>query len=115
MPYKDKTSPQAQENLRYHRRKHYAENKEQYLRRNKEAALRKAAFLRHLKETTPCTDCGQKFPPEVMEFDHLTDKKTEVAAMLRFSWTQLRAEIAKCELVCANCHSLRTAQRRRQS
>jgi hypothetical protein len=27
-------------------------------------------------------------------------------------WSEIEAEMAKCDLVCANCHRIRTAERR---
>lgn len=67
------------------------------------------AMLKGLK-TGPCVDCGGLFPPECMDFDHRADKaftisKTPVPA------DRLMAEVAKCDLVCANCHRLRTFDR----
>lgn len=63
----------------------------------------------------PCTDCGQTFDPICMDFDHLpgTDKILNVGRMVtrKFAWAKIEAEIAKCELVCANCHRLRTKKR----
>ncbi len=60
----------------------------------------------------PCMDCG--FIPKVpyqMHFDHRapTEKKFTIARMVtRTPWEVLLAEVAKCDLVCANCHALRT-------
>lgn len=69
-----------------------------------------------LYKAAPCTDCGQRFPAQVMEFDHLdaTQKTDDVAALVRDRETPsvVFAEIAKCELVCANCHRIRTLYRR---
>jgi len=50
-----------------------------------------------------------------MDFDHLSDKVANVAALAANcnSWKTLTEEIAKCELVCACCHRVRTAQRER--
>ena len=60
-------------------------------------------------KTTPCVDCGNSFPPCVMDFDHVRGEKvTSVSRMLRWSRERLLAEIAKCDLVCSNCHRLRT-------
>ena len=60
----------------------------------------------------PCHDCGQTFPPECMDFDHRdgTTKADNVSRLLH-SWPALLAEIAKCDLVCANCHRIRTRRR----
>lgn len=63
----------------------------------------------------PCADCGQKFPPWVMQFDHVRGKKRwDVASMIGQMCTKkaIEEEIAKCELVCANCHANRTYRRR---
>lgn len=60
----------------------------------------------------PCTDCKKKFPPYVMHWDHLGDKKANLALMIcNSSWQAILDEIAKCELVCSNCHGLRTVAR----
>ena len=70
------------------------------------------ARLDELKEA-PCIDCKNTFPPECMDFDHLpgTEKVAGVGAMI----TSSIAEISKCDLVCANCHRIRTTFRKRQN
>lgn len=61
----------------------------------------------------PCIDCGQTFPVECMDFDHkYSEKIKDVAMMVDFSEKKLTAEIAKCDLVCANCHRTRTKARK---
>jgi len=64
--------------------------------------------LKELKESKPCMDCGNYFPYYVMDFDHQRDKRFQIANMLSFSWSLIEKEIEKCELVCANCHRIRT-------
>lgn len=59
----------------------------------------------------PCTDCGIKYPPYVMQFDHLRDKEFQIGNSFTFSLERVLAEIEKCEVVCANCHAERTHQR----
>lgn len=62
-------------------------------------------------KANPCVDCGVSYPPYVMDFDHRdpTLKLKSVGAMaLSASWKAIEAEIAKCDLVCANCHRERT-------
>lgn len=61
----------------------------------------------------PCVDCGKTFPPCVMDFDHLdpSTKIQRVSWMHRNSVKKIIAEIDKCELVCSNCHRLRTYNR----
>jgi len=54
----------------------------------------------------PCHDCGQKYPPYVMDFDHRENKKRLVSKMGTFKG--MLAEAAKCDVVCANCHRIRT-------
>lgn len=59
----------------------------------------------------PCVDCGET-DPIVLEFDHLQDKKFAISAGIRNrNWADVLDEIAKCEVVCANCHRRRTIMR----
>lgn len=70
-------------------------------------------FVRRLREQ-PCTDCMGEYPWYVMEFDHCRGvKDTDIAKMVHkpVGMERLRREIAKCDLVCANCHRARTYAR----
>jgi 5-methylcytosine-specific restriction endonuclease McrA len=61
----------------------------------------------------PCRDCGGIFHAEAMEFDHvLGDKEFNISKIRGRSMKRLKKEIAKCDLICANCHRARTARRR---
>lgn len=99
-------------------RSHYEANRPLYLARaaaaNKRSRTRGRNLAREAKEV-PCTDCGVQYPPHVMQFDHVRGVKLfdigSRAGQGTVSLATLRAEIAKCEVVCANCHAERTYQR----
>jgi hypothetical protein len=62
-----------------------------------------------------CADCGNKSTQQLLEFDHLpgTEKSFNIGEQIgNRSRETLWAEIAKCDVVCANCHNIRTANRR---
>lgn len=67
-------------------------------------------------KSQPCMDCGGRFPPECMDFDHRpgTDKKFIIGGELSHAMDDVLTEMAKCDLVCSNCHRIRTKQRRAQ-
>jgi len=74
---------------------------------------RLASFVDEFK-TKPCHDCGNRFPTECMDFDHARGKKLgDVSAMVLKTKpiALIKAEIEKCEVVCANCHRIRTSRR----
>jgi len=60
-----------------------------------------------------CVDCGQVPHLAAFEFDHVNGEKVKnVGIMLStHSWKAILAEALKCELVCANCHRVRTSNR----
>lgn len=70
-------------------------------------------------KSDPCMDCGQSFHPWQMQFDHRdpSQKKFNIATAVhwtyqaRYSKEAILEEIAKCDLVCANCHADRTHRR----
>ena len=90
-------------------------------RREKVKADRRShvKWMDSLKEGRPCADCGLTYPPYVMEWDHLpgTEKALVLADTRRSAHARKRIldELAKCELVCANCHRERTFGTRRKA
>lgn len=65
-------------------------------------------------KNNPCLDCGLKYSIKSMDFDHLGDKKYKISHFRSnaYSVETLKKELSKCDLVCANCHRLRTLKRR---
>jgi NAD-dependent dihydropyrimidine dehydrogenase PreA subunit len=61
----------------------------------------------------PCLDCGGVYPSYVMDFDHRpnTIKLFDVSNPKTTNREKIQAEIDKCDLVCANCHRIRTYNR----
>lgn len=96
-----------QEHYRAHRRRYI----DQSQLRKKEVFAERLAFLIDFLREHPCVDCGES-DPVVLEFDHLRDKSFSVSQGFRDRrWQSVLDEIAKCEVVCANCHRRRTARR----
>lgn len=98
-----------------YKQEHYARNKERYIasaaRRNRRVAEERWLFLIEYFATHPCFDCGES-DPMVLEFDHLGEKSFGISGGLRYRrWEEVLAEMAKCDVVCANCHRRRTAHR----
>jgi hypothetical protein len=59
----------------------------------------------------PCMDCGGSFPPECMDYDHRDPslKSFEIGRNRALTnWSRMEEELAKCDLICANCHRIRT-------
>lgn len=96
-------------------RSYYSLNHDRQLKlaliRRAKARLINKNYLKSIKDK-PCVDCGIKYDYYVMDFDHLNeqDKENNVARMAAGGWSlkKLIKEINKCEVVCANCHRIRT-------
>lgn len=82
-----------------------------YKRRMKYAEDR--LFIEKCKNK-PCADCRGWFEPVCMDFDH-RDPKTKKYHVTNmpggYSLITIAKEIAKCDLVCSNCHRIRTERR----
>lgn len=61
----------------------------------------------------PCVECGER-DPVVLQFDHLREKRNDIAytSTAGFAWSTILVEIAKCQVLCANCHTRKTARER---
>lgn len=101
------------EKERERRKRSYKNHKEKALECNRRVKMKCKEYLKELRTDTPCADCKQKFPYYVLQFDHTEDNKTsEVSKLAHNGMTlKLMAEVKKCEIVCANCHTIRTYRR----
>lgn len=75
----------------------------------------KLSAVSMLKLEKGCADCGYNKHPEALDFDHTKDNKVMGVARMVSKHMSLEAileEAEKCEVVCANCHRVRTADRR---
>jgi hypothetical protein len=94
---------------------YHLSRRELRLAQKRERRRETRSWYQTLKEDKPCADCGGVFHQAAMTWDHRpgTVKRCEVSMMVRgFSRQAILDEIAKCDLVCANCHAARTAERR---
>jgi hypothetical protein len=97
-------------NAAYHRRHKKRINAMVQARNKRVWADNVERLLAHLL-AHPCVDCGER-DPLVLEFDHQRDKIKNIAQLVRgWSWQTIEREIAKCDVVCANCHRRRTFTR----
>ena len=93
--------------------KYLSYQKKYQARTGREHRAKRFGWLDEIK-ADPCMDCGRAFPPECMDFDH-RDPSVKLfnvsgAAVSGRSLESVRAEVAKCDLVCACCHRIRTAR-----
>ena len=98
----------------YHR-KHYKTHRVQRLASNKARRAELQARVNNLK-FKPCMDCEWKFDVHCMQFDHRDPKQKlfsiATAVAQCYEWSRIEQEIKKCDLVCANCHAVRTWRQR---
>lgn len=106
MPYKD---PVLRKQYKY---QWYLDNKESVHLRGRRDKHKKRMFVAKIKDV-PCMDCGQKYPFYVMDLDHRdpTNKIQNVGKLINQSWEKILLEIDKCDVVCSNCHRIRTYNR----
>lgn len=98
-------------------RAYYQANKErrkaQIRERNVVAIERNRKNLIEYLSDKSCVDCGYT-DSRALQFDHIDPqcKRNDVSNMVgsAYSWESILEEIAKCEIVCANCHSVRTCE-----
>jgi len=62
-----------------------------------------------------CTECGYNDHPYALEFDHIDplQKHMAISDMYCYSWPRVKAELAKCQLLCGNCHNIKTITAKR--
>ena len=93
---------------------YYPKQKKRFIEAATRFYQRKRAFINSIKDV-PCKDCGRKYSPACMDFDHVNGgKRLAVSALLAkgFPMEDIINEVKKCEPICSNCHRIRTWKRR---
>lgn len=71
--------------------------------------------IQKIKLDSGCVDCGYRKHPAALDFDHIDpmQKSFQISSSLGSrSWDEILSEIEKCEVRCANCHRIKTAEGR---
>jgi hypothetical protein len=95
----------------------YPKNRERHIANNKELnrkrRLQIQALTDKIKLERGCADCGYNADPIALDFDHLANKLFSIARAKAkgLSDARILEEIKKCDVVCSNCHRIRTKSR----
>lgn len=119
MPAKDPEKRRATTRAWYHRTKH-TRRSAQLVERERQWKLARrhelADWYAELKGTLVCTRCAESHPG-CLQFHHPdpNEKEISVSEAVKRGWSRKRilAELAKCEVLCANCHAKHHAAERR--
>lgn len=89
--------------------------KETQKRNRRNVTLRNMRLIVKYLNSHPCVDCGET-DWLVLQFDHVRGKKSfNISYRIgSYKWETIKAEIAKCDVRCANCHSIQTILRGNQ-
>ena len=107
-----KQSPKYREQKRIYKNIYYKKHPEYFKEANKRVSFRTKELIWSVRASNYCTDCKRYFHPACMDFDHLKNKKCTIG---KEYWAKkfetIFKEIKKCQLVCSNCHRLRSYKR----
>ena len=104
MPRKD--PEKRREYQREYMRSWYQKNKATHIAYVRKRDKRIETWLKEYKSSLSCPECGESHPA-CLEFHHLNpkDKKFTIGRQeRRATLKSLQEEIAKCRVLCANCH-----------
>jgi hypothetical protein len=103
--------PMSKEDHRKASRKSYLKHRTERLNKNKRIKEENYKVINDIK-SRPCADCGNTFPAPCMDFDHVRGlKRFTIAQRMITPLSTLLKEIEKCDIVCSNCHRMRTVSR----
>ena len=104
---KDGLADACKKCTREYGRKHYLKNKAYYIEKSDRAIANLRRRLRELKSSIGCSKCQEKHPA-CLQFHHRdkNNKSFEICdAVFTRSWKKIEEEMAKCDILCANCHA----------
>ncbi len=105
MPFKDKEKARTK-NAEY-QRKWFRNNRKTQYKRVKERSFRNRIWIHQYKSEQSCKECGISHPA-VLDFHHRDGekKKFSISQCKDSGLKRIKAEIKKCDVLCANCHRL---------
>lgn len=112
---KDRRNSSCKDCMKLYRKEHYNRNKDYYIEKakllNEKVRERNQKIIIDYLLKNPCVGCGQD-NILVLDFDHIdrSSKTNEVSKMITMSVKTLTNEIKKCQVLCANCHRIKTAK-----
>lgn len=88
----------------------YRKNKKYWLDMNRRKRAENRDRYNATKDGKPCSECGGFYPSYVMDYDHRDpdSKIMPISKMMGYSWWFIQEEIDKCDLLCSNCHRIKT-------
>jgi hypothetical protein len=93
---------------------HYSQNKIRYINRARISSdvyrdRNRQNMIKYLSDKK-CIECGIN-DIRVLDFDHKHSKHLEISKMMgSYSWKSILKEIEKCDILCANCHRIKTSK-----
>jgi hypothetical protein len=90
-------------------------NKEDLYKRQQMHRDKNHKLMWEILDKANCMDCKMS-DPRVLEFDHRPEenKKFDISRAISGStrsWKSIKEEMKKCDIVCSNCHRIRTLTR----
>lgn len=78
--------------------------------RNRPSNFEKWKYIRKYKMDRGCQECGYNKDPAALDLDHLdrSEKRGCLADAIYWRWEAIHEELAKCIVLCANCHRIKT-------
>ena len=111
MPWKDKSKYKSEayrEYMRDYQRSWHQRNRARRIAKIYERKERILEFYNQLKATLECARCGENHPA-TLQFHHRDPQKKDFnlseAVNDGYSIERIKKEVAKCTVLCANCHA----------
>lgn len=84
---------------------YYIDNKEKETDLRKNRSIKIKEWFLEFKKTLKCSRCAES-RWYVLDFHHISDKEINIAEAIngRYSIDRIKNEIAKCIVLCSNCH-----------
>jgi len=95
------------EEYREKNKQYYRKNRDSRLMHLKEKASERAEFINSVKESRGCKKCGIT-DYRVLHFHHRdpSQKSFNIGSGATRSLSNIKKEIEKCYILCANCHAI---------